>query len=78
MALFLPATKSKWPAPAEPSTIQWLNHMFVHPAEAWAIREKREQMKGEALQQKLTLRRQAEKRATALHGKLGSRPASQK
>ena len=58
--------------------IKSLNHMFAHPAEAWAIREKREKLKGEALQQKLTLRRQAEGRMQALQGSLRSRPANQK
>ena len=69
---------SNRPAPAEPSTHQEADSHVVHPAEAWAIREKREQMRGEALQQKLTLRRQAEKRVAALHGKLRSRTASLK
>ena len=62
--------------PAEPSTCQVTE--CVHPAEAWAIREKREQLKGEALQQKLTLSRQAEKRVEALRGSLRSRPANHK
>ena len=61
-----------------PAYIKSLNYMFVHPAEAWAIREKREKLKGEALQQKLTLKRQAEGRVQALQGSLRSRPANPK